>query len=558
MKRFTACFLALVLLFSFCFAAVPVRAASGTESAMRAYAEIVANAGSYDFGVDSYVQIDDSHYQYALVDVTDGGGIPTLLLKLSIQSVMHGYMDYIRVFQYDLKSGTVRAPSGIISAGAASVGGFRGGIGQLRGHLISTEFQAMTGQGNFYQVGFAGNELTYTAIWSGMVDQIPDSYRLDGIDWKDLSDMAVFTPYLYTGPLASVAYCGDRDACSMSAEAALAFADTIRDTGKAVVRAALFDAGGGTPLLWVAWGDDSYIDENGRTVLTGDYGDQVYGFGGGRIIRCPWMTTLLRAGENGVIVQKKGSYYSDFAEDFSMYRLTGGGIMAAPFATGTHDPFNGSTLNGQKVNYVFDLTSLYEKAEPGVQILLSAESGLADMLFLSGVWSDGAAMRDALLAYAEAKAPAAPEKLAYASAQTVNVDGRDIEFQCYALKDEKGNPTNYIKLRDLAILLNGSAAQFDVGWDGSVNILPHTAYTPNGSELRTPFSGDRAYRDSDAVTKIGGQAVPLSAFMLTDNAGGGYTYYKLRDLGEAIGFNVGWSADRGIFVETDKPYDPAN
>jgi len=25
-----------------------------------------------------------------------------------------------------------------------------------------------------------------------------------------------------------------------------------------------------------------------------------------------------------------------------------------------------------------------------------------------------------------------------------------------------------------------------------------------------------------------------------------------------MGFNVGWSADKGIFVETDKPYDPNN
>ena len=158
----------------------------------------------------------------------------------------------------------------------------------------------------------------------------------------------------------------------------------------------------------------------------------------------------------------------------------------------------------------------------------------------------------------EAAGSAQPRNIAYASTQTVSVDGRNIEFQCYALKDAGGNPTNYIKLRDLAILLNGTAAQFDVGWDGNVNILTRKAYTPNGSELKTPFSGDRAYQETGAVTKVDGRDASLAAFMLLDDAGGGYTYYKLRDLGRAVGFNVGWSADRGIFVETDKPYTDAD
>ena len=144
---------------------------------------------------------------------------------------------------------------------------------------------------------------------------------------------------------------------------------------------------------------------------------------------------------------------------------------------------------------------------------------------------------------------------AYASTQTVNVDGKAVTFACYALKDENGNATNYIKLRDLAILLNGSAAQFEVGWDGSVTITTQTAYTPNGSELSTPYAGDRAYQETTAETKVNGQAVGLSAFVLSDDNGGGYTYYQLRGLGRALGFNVGWSSDKGIFLETDKPYN---
>lgn len=155
-------------------------------------------------------------------------------------------------------------------------------------------------------------------------------------------------------------------------------------------------------------------------------------------------------------------------------------------------------------------------------------------------------------------APVQPQQpagsLAYASTQSVEVDGRNISFQMYALKDASGNPTNYIKLRDVAFALNGTAAQFEVGWDGAVNIQPGLAYTPNGSEMSTPFSGDRAYEPAASETRINAAAASLEAIVLKDDQGGAYTYYKLRDLGRALGFNVGWSGERGIFVETGKPY----
>ncbi len=147
---------------------------------------------------------------------------------------------------------------------------------------------------------------------------------------------------------------------------------------------------------------------------------------------------------------------------------------------------------------------------------------------------------------------------AYASTQTVEVDGRAVEFQCYALKDAAGNDTNFIKLRDLAQILNGTDARFEVTWDGAVDIRPGRPYTPNGSELSTPYSGNRAYEAAFAETRVNGRAVALDAILLKDDGGNGYTYYKLRDLAQALGFNVGWSAEQGVYVETDKPYDPNN
>ena len=143
---------------------------------------------------------------------------------------------------------------------------------------------------------------------------------------------------------------------------------------------------------------------------------------------------------------------------------------------------------------------------------------------------------------------------AYMRRQTVEVDGRDVTFQTYALPGSNGGETNYVRLRDIASVLSGTSAQFAVDWDGSVVIAPDAAYVANGTEMQTPFSGDRYYQKADAATKIYGNAIPFTAIALTDDQGGGYTYYKLRDLGKVLNFNVGWSASRGIYIESSQAY----
>lgn len=134
---------------------------------------------------------------------------------------------------------------------------------------------------------------------------------------------------------------------------------------------------------------------------------------------------------------------------------------------------------------------------------------------------------------------------AYASTQSVEVDGKKVEFQMYALRDAAGNGTNYVKLRDVAHVLNGTPAQFSVGYDsasGSILVTTGAAYADTGTEMTTPYSGDRTYQTGSGAVLVDGRAASLDAIVLTDDAGGGYTYFKLRDLGTALGFTVDWSA----------------
>ena len=157
--------------------------------------------------------------------------------------------------------------------------------------------------------------------------------------------------------------------------------------------------------------------------------------------------------------------------------------------------------------------------------------------------------------FVEGKAPTATKKaavtrLAYAATQSVLVNGAPVEFQCYALKDENGNDTNYVKLRDVAYVLNDTSARFEVGWNGAVNIEPGKGYTANGSEMSTPFTGNWPYEPATAPTNVNGTPVPMDAIVLKNDQGGAYTYYKLRKLGDVIGFTVDWSAETGIYITT--------
>lgn len=151
---------------------------------------------------------------------------------------------------------------------------------------------------------------------------------------------------------------------------------------------------------------------------------------------------------------------------------------------------------------------------------------------------------------------AVEEETAVATTQTVEVDGRAVTFETYALLDANGFQTNYAKLRDVAYVLNGTAAQFAVDWssEDGVAIATGQRYTADGSEMSTPYSGDRRCQILDETTAVDGANQAIAAIRLFDDGGNGYTYYKLRDLGSCLGFQVDWTRERGVFIDTSKLY----
>lgn len=141
--------------------------------------------------------------------------------------------------------------------------------------------------------------------------------------------------------------------------------------------------------------------------------------------------------------------------------------------------------------------------------------------------------------------PAAPSgQTAQPSTDKLTVDGKSQVPTAYKIG---GN--NYFKLRDVAAMLNGTSKQFSVGYDGSVILTTGQPYQSVGGELSGPASGSQSASVSNNVVYINGVKAELTAYQI-----GGNNYFKLRDLGKALNFYVGWSQERGVYIETDKPY----
>lgn len=171
-----------------------------------------------------------------------------------------------------------------------------------------------------------------------------------------------------------------------------------------------------------------------------------------------------------------------------------------------------------------------------------------------------------MLAFALSLALACPcaalaaEETAVATTQAVEVDGVAVTFETYALLDANGFQTNYAKLRDVAHVLKGTPAQFAVDWTarGGIAVATGQRYTDDGTEMSTPYSGDRTCQVLEESTTVNGEKRAMAAIRLFDDNGNGYTYYKLRDLGACLGFQVDWSEDRGVYIDTTKLYSGAD
>ena len=101
--------------------------------------------------------------------------------------------------------------------------------------------------------------------------------------------------------------------------------------------------------------------------------------------------------------------------------------------------------------------------------------------------------------------------------------------------------------RDLGYMLNGTGSQFAVGWDGATGTVTVTAgkpYEPNGSELAVGADlSDQAVRSAQTIVINGVVRGDLAVYNI-----GGHNFFKLRDLGDALGFDVDYDQSTNTAV----------
>ncbi len=119
------------------------------------------------------------------------------------------------------------------------------------------------------------------------------------------------------------------------------------------------------------------------------------------------------------------------------------------------------------------------------------------------------------------------------STHKVTLNGAKADLAAYTI-----NGNNYFKLRDLAKALKGLDSEFEVTWNAAqqrIDLTSKTAYTPVGGEQAALPSGNKAAALTNASVYLDGKPLDLTAYSI-----GGNNYFKLRDLGDALGFTVGW------------------
>lgn len=139
---------------------------------------------------------------------------------------------------------------------------------------------------------------------------------------------------------------------------------------------------------------------------------------------------------------------------------------------------------------------------------------------------------------------------AYPATMTVMLDGKQVKPVGYNI-----NGNNYYKLRDIALILNGTTAQFGVSWDKStrsMNLTPGSSYEAVGGELGAIPTKNATAQTSNETVLINGIKASLTAYNVD-----GYNYFKLVDLGDALGFDVGYeSKTRTVVITTPTVEQP--
>lgn len=127
------------------------------------------------------------------------------------------------------------------------------------------------------------------------------------------------------------------------------------------------------------------------------------------------------------------------------------------------------------------------------------------------------------------------------STAMLSINGKSYELAGYNV-----NNSNYYKIRDIAMLMRSTTARFNVEWDPRLNgisILTGVKYEVIGGELENESHNSLEISETASPIYIDGDLSNIRAYTIN-----GSTYFKIRDIADAAGFNVNWNNETQTII----------
>ncbi len=122
------------------------------------------------------------------------------------------------------------------------------------------------------------------------------------------------------------------------------------------------------------------------------------------------------------------------------------------------------------------------------------------------------------------------------SSTNLMVNGSAVSVDAYMI-----NGNNYIKLRDLATMINNTEKNFSVEWNAEANaisLVSNTPYTAVGGEMTLGTGEAKTANLSKSDIYVNGNLASLVAYTIEGN-----NYFKVRDVMLVFDVYVGWDAE---------------
>lgn len=116
------------------------------------------------------------------------------------------------------------------------------------------------------------------------------------------------------------------------------------------------------------------------------------------------------------------------------------------------------------------------------------------------------------------------------------VNGERVTVTGYTVND-----SNYFKVRDIAMLLRNTPSKFNVSWDGNLNAImidTHSDYVAIGGELSSEIEQDMNVVENNTPIYVDGHRTAITAYNIN-----GSSYFKIRDIADATGFEIQWDGN---------------